>query len=77
MLASTEVRQILEELDDLPEFQMAVRHKGRKGLLREGHRTECGEIYLLPRVTRVVSEIGLRVAWALDLTTGEPEDGFS
>ena len=50
--------------------------KGRKGLLRKEHGTEWAEIYLPPRVTRVVSEMGFREAWSLDLTTVDPEDGM-
>ena len=57
----------LEELDELPEFQMPKGPKGRQGLLREEYNTECAEIYSPPRVTQVVIEIGLRVAWSLDL----------
>ena len=71
MLGSTKVPQIVEELDKLPEFQMP-KHKGRKGLLREEHGTECAEIYSLPRVTEVVCEMGHRAAWSLDLTTVDP-----
>ena len=43
LLASSKVRQILEELDKLSEFQMP-KPKGRKGLIREEHGTECAEI---------------------------------
>ena len=60
--------------NELPEFQMRA-PKCRKGLLREEHGAECAEIYLPPRVTQVVSEIGLRAAWSLDLTTVDPVDG--
>ena len=74
LLGSTRVKQILEEFDELPEFQMRA-PKGRKGLLREEHGAECAEIYSPPRVTQVVSEIGLRAAWFLDLTTVDPVDG--
>ena len=68
------MRQILKELDELPEFQLP-KAKGRRGLLREKCNTECAEIYSPPRVTQVVTEIGLRSAWSLDLTTTDPEDG--
>ena len=44
-------------------------------MLRDEHRTECVEIYAPPRVTQVVSEMGLRAAWSLDLTTVDPVDG--
>ena len=50
--------------------------KGRQGLFREEYNTECAEIYSPPRVTQVVTEIGLRAAWSLDLTTVDPEDGL-
>ena len=49
--------------------------KGRKGLIREEHSIECAEIYSPPRVTQVVSEIGLKAAWPLELTTVDPVDG--
>ena len=75
MLAYTTVRQILEELDELPEFQIAE-PKGRKWVLREEHEIECAEIYSPPRVTKVVTEIGLRAAWALDFATVDPKDGL-
>ena len=69
------MRQILEEFNKLPEFRMP-NSKGRKGFLREEQGTECAEIYSLPRVTQVVSEMGLRAAWSLDLTTMDPVDGM-
>ena len=74
LLSSTRVKQILEELDELPEFQMRE-PKGRRGLVRREHNTECAEIYSPPRVTQVVIEIGLRAAWFLDLTTVDPVSG--
>ena len=33
------------------------------------------DLYSPPRVTQVVSEIGLRAAWFLDLTTVDPVHG--
>ena len=69
MLASTKVPQIRAELDELPELQMAKRLKGPQGLFSEEPRNECAEIYSPLRVTQVVSEIGLRAALFLDLTT--------
>ena len=47
-----------------------------KESLREEYNSECAEIYSPPRVTQVVSEICLRAAWSLDLTTVDPEDGL-
>ena len=55
---------------------MPAGRKGRKGLLREEHRNECGEIYLPQCVTQVVSQIGLHTAWSLGLTTVDREDGL-
>ena len=68
------MKQILGELDELPEFQMREL-KGRKGLLREEHSIECAKIYSPRRVTQVVSAIGLGAALSLDLTTLDPVDG--
>ena len=53
-----------------------LKPKGRIGLLREEHGTECAEIYSPPRVTHVVSEMGLRAAWSLDVTIVDPIDGM-
>ena len=38
------MRQILEELDELPKFQVTKDPEGRHGLFHEEHRTECAEI---------------------------------
>ena len=66
----------MEELNEKPEFQMPQRTKERKNLLAEAWNTECGEVYSPPRVTQVVSKLGLRPAWSLDLTTVDPDDGM-
>ena len=58
LLASTKAQHILKDFDKLAEFQMPVGRKGRKGLLREEHRTECEEVDAPPDVTQVVSQIG-------------------
>ena len=75
LLGSTKVRQILEELDKLPQFQMP-KPNCRKWLLREEHGTECAEIYSPPRVTHFVREMGFRAACSLDLTIVDPIDGM-
>ena len=37
---------------------------------------DCAEVYSPPRITKIASDMGLRPAWALDLTTIDPEDGL-
>ena len=69
------VRKILEELNEKPKFQMTRRAEDRKDVLTDPWNTECGEVYSPPRVTQVVSELGLRPAWSLDLTTIDADDG--
>ena len=68
------VRRILEELNEIPKFQMPQKLKERKNFLAEAWNTECGEVYSSPRVTQVVSELGLRPAWSLDFNTVDPDD---
>ena len=75
MLRTAAVRKIIEELNEKQKFQMPRNRKDRKNLLQETWITECGEVYSPPRVTQIVSELGLRPAWSLDLTTIDAEDG--
>ena len=70
------VRGILDELSKRKEFQMPKSRGDRELLLADEWKTECGEIYSPPRVTQLISELGLRLAWSLDLTTVDPEDGM-
>ena len=70
------LRRILDELSKRKEFQMPKNRRDRELLLADEWKTECGEIYSPLRVTQVISELGLRPAWSLDLTTVDPEDGM-
>ena len=74
LFRTSTVKRILEDLSRRKEFQMP-KSGARELLLADEWKTECGEIYSPPRVTQLISEIGLRPAWALDLTTLDPEDG--
>ena len=77
LLRTATVRKIIEELNEKQKFQMPRNRKDRKNLLQETWDTECGEVYSPPRVIQIVSELGLRPAWSLDLTTIDAEDGNS
>ena len=44
-------------------------------LLADEWKTECGEVYSPPRITEVICEMGMRPAWALDLTVMDSDDG--
>ena len=76
LFRTSTVRRILDELSKRKEFQMPKNRRDGELLLAAGWKTECGEIYSPPRVTQVISELGLRPAWSLDLTTVDPEDGM-
>ena len=75
LLRTSGVGEILEELNKSPEFQMPKSMKPRKRLTQDGWATDCGEVYSPPRVTKIAAQMGLKLAWALDLTTLDPEDG--
>ena len=75
LLKTSEVGKIIEELNQSPEFQMPKSRGPRKRLTQDGWGTDCGEVYSPPRVTKVAAQMGLKPAWALDLTTLDPEDG--
>ena len=47
-----------------------------EGLLKQAFGLDCGEVYSPPRITKMASEMGLRRAWALDLTVTDSEDGM-
>ena len=76
IMESSTVKRVIKDLDKLPEFKMKIK-KRRQQLptLATGWRTECAEVYSPPRITKIASDMGLRPAWALDLTTVDPDDG--
>ena len=53
---------------------MKIENKGQVHTLSKGWQSECAEVYSPPRITKIASDMGLRPAWALDLTTNDPED---
>ncbi len=68
-----DVKKILKELEKLPKFQLDTSDKGRSHL-RE-HVKDVAEVYSPPRMTTMASRMGLKAAWALDLTQVDPVDG--
>ena len=75
LLKASEVCRIIKELNKSPEFQMPKNRRLRKMLTQHGWMTDCGEVYSPPRVAKIATQMGLKPAWALDLTTLDPEDG--
>ena len=67
------VRKILEELEKQPKLQLNARR--RRTLKQNGYIKDVGEIYSPPRITAMASRMGLKSAWALDLTQEDPDDG--
>ncbi len=71
---TSEVKEIMRQLDKLPKFKMDV--PKRKRLPMEPHgNMDVAEIYSPPRITEVAAEMGLEAGWALDLTTVDEHDG--
>ena len=50
--------------------------KKNEGLLKQAFGLDCGDVYSPPRITKMASEMGMRPAWALDLTVTDSEDGM-
>ena len=69
------VKKILEDLEELPEYQLPKNRRQRRSMA-QGHAKDVGEVYSPARVTKIASDMGLRPAWALDLTTVDPADGL-
>ena len=76
LMATSEVKRILKELDECPELQLPRQQKRSAGVTK--WNTDCAEIYSPPRITEVASRMKMKRAWALDLTTldehGNPWD---
>ena len=75
LLKTSEVGRILMELNKSPEFKMPKNRRLRKRLTQDGGMTDCSEVCSPPRVTKIATQMNLKPAWALDLTTLDPEDG--
>ena len=69
-----DVKRIIEELGRQPKFQLNARR--RRTIRQVNHCTDVGEIYSPPRITAMASKLGLKPAWALDLTQMDPVDGL-
>ena len=70
-----DVKTILEDLSNLPGFQMPENRRQRRSLKQQGYLTDAAEVYSPPRVTAAARKMGLNAAWALDLTQVDPDDG--
>ena len=66
---------MIEELGQSPELQMPKAKGVRKRVIEDGWKTDCGDVYSPPRITKVAARMGLKPAWALDLTTRDVDDG--
>ncbi len=74
LLQKPDVKKILEDLEKLPEFKLPKNRRQRRSM--QGYGKDVAEIYSPPRVTKIASDMGLRPAWALDLTQVDPADGL-
>ena len=75
LFRTSTVRRILDDLSKQKKFQMPKNRTNRELLLADEWKTECGEVYSPPRITKLIGEMGMRPAWALDLTVVDPDDG--
>ena len=75
MLKSSAVGRMIEELGQSPELQMPKAKGVRKRVIEDGWKTDCGDVYSPPRITKVAARMGLKPAWALDLTTRAVYEG--
>ena len=73
LLASSEVKRILGELDKLADLKMLAGRSKQAPLAASQYASECAEVYSPPRITAVAGRMGLKPAWALDLTTVDDE----
>ena len=73
LLASSEVKRILGELDKLADLKMPAGRSKQAPLAASQYASDCAEVYSPPRITAVAGRMGLKLAWALDLTTVDDE----
>ena len=75
LLHKPDVKAMLDELEKQPGFQLPKNRRQRRSIA-QSYGKDIAEVYSLPRVTKIASDMGLRPAWALDLTQTDPEDGL-
>ena len=77
-MASAEVRRILDELEEGADFKLPANRSRQQPKAASQWSSECAEVYSPPRITSVASHMGLKTAWAMNLTTldesGNPWD---
>ena len=71
LMATAEVKRILQEIEEQSELQLPRSSKKQPRLAR--WIKDCAEVYSPPRVTEVASRMRMKSAWALDLTTLDEE----
>ena len=76
MVEMSTAKKVFEDISRLPEFKMRIKKKQEPPTLTQGWSTDCAEVYSPPRVMQIASEMTLRMAWALDLTTIDPKAGM-
>ena len=72
----SDAKEIIKDLEKLAEFKLPKNRRQRRTLHQNGYSSDVGEVYSPPRVTKIASDMGLRPAWALDLTELDPSDGL-
>ena len=74
MRSSTEVREIIRQIESSANYKLKIPKKLRRPLNHHG-RADVAEVYSPPRITEVAAKMGLQGGWALDLSTNDPDDG--
>ena len=62
VMQKPDVKKILEDLSNLPAFQMPKSRRHRRPLKQQGHLTDAGEVYSPPRVAAAASNMGFKAA---------------
>ena len=73
LLASSEVKRILGELDKLADLKVPAGRIKKVQPAASQWTSDCAEVYSAPRITAAASRMGLKPAWAMDLTTVDDE----
>ena len=69
LLASATVKRILKELEECAELKLPADRSRQAPRAASQWSSDCAEVYSPPRITVAASRMGLKPAWALDLTT--------
>ena len=69
-MSTATVKNIFKDMGTWEEFKRKIKNKGQVLIVCNGWKTDCAEIYCPAEI------MGLRPAWALELTTIDPEDGI-